>query len=130
MQIPIEDITVRRRARKKGDDLESLADSMRRYGLLNPITVNSRYVLIAGARRLEAARLLGWKTISATVIDETDKARELELELEENTQRVNLSDEELMSAFTRLERLKNPGILTRVWAAIVRFFKTLFPRHP
>ena len=130
MQIPIEDITVRRRARKKGDALESLADSMRRYGLLNPITVNSRYVLIAGARRLEAARLLGWKTISATVIDETDKARELELELEENTQRVNLSDEELMSAFTRLERLKNPGILTRVWAAIVRFFKTLFPRHP
>lgn len=127
MQIPLDDVKVKRRARKGNEDLEPLVDSLRRYGLLNPITVNSRYVLIAGARRLEAARRLGWKTISATVIDGTDPAGELELELEENTQRVNLSDDELMSAFARLERLRNPGILARIWAAIVRFFKSLFP---
>ena len=126
MQIAIDDIKVKRRARQQEEDIEPLMDSMRRYGLLNPVIVNSRNVLIAGARRLEAAKRLGWHTISATVLDSTDKVIELEIEIEENTQRANLTEQELMSAYTRLERFKNPNIFVRIWRAIVNFFKRLF----
>ena len=125
MQIPIDDIKTGRRARKAAEGIEPLMDSLKRYGLLNPITVNARYRLIAGARRLEAARRLGWRTINAVILEETDRALELELEIEENTQRVNLSDEELLAAFTRLERLKNSNILVRIWHAIAAFFKNI-----
>ncbi len=126
MQIPLEDITIKRRARKKMEDIEPLMDSMKRYGLLNPVTVNSRYVLIAGARRLEAAKCLGWRTINAIVLEGTDRVKELEIEIEENTQRSDFTDEELLSAYNRLEKLKNPNILVRIWRAIVKFFKSLF----
>lgn len=126
MQIAIDDIKVQRRARQQEVDIEPLMDSMRRYGLLNPVIVNSRNVLIAGARRLDAAKRLGWHTISATVLDSTDKVTELEIEIEENTQRANLTEQELLSAFTRLERIKNPNIFVRIWRAIVNFFKRLF----
>lgn len=126
MQIAIDDIKVKRRARQQEEDIEPLMDSMRRYGLLNPVIVNSRNVLIAGARRLEAAKRLGWHTISATVLDSTDKVTELEIEIEENTQRANLTEQELLSAYTRLERIKNPNIFVRIWRAIVNFFKRLF----
>jgi ParB family chromosome partitioning protein len=126
MQIAIDDIKVKRRARQQEGDIEPLMDSMRRYGLLNPVIVNSRNVLIAGARRLEAAKRLGWHTISATVLDSTDKVTELEIEIEENTQRANLTEQELLSAYTRLERIKNPNIFVRIWRAIINFFKRLF----
>lgn len=126
MQIALEDIKLKRRVRQKPTDIEALMDSMRRYGLLNPITVNSKFVLIAGQRRFEAAKRLGWRTINALVLDSTDKISELEIEIEENTQRSNFTDQELMAAYNRLERLRNPNILLRIWYAICDFFKSLF----
>jgi len=129
MQIALEDIKVKRRVRQKPEEIESLMDSMRRYGLLNPITVNSKYVLIAGQRRLEAAKKLGWHTINAVVLESTDRISELEIEIEENTQRSNFTDAELMAAYARLEKLRNPNIFVRIWRAIVGFFKGLFRPH-
>lgn len=126
MQIALEDIKVKRRVRQKPEEIESLMDSMRRYGLLNPITVNAKYVLIAGQRRLEAAKKLGWHTINAVVLESTDRISELEIEIEENTQRSNFTDAELMAAYSRLEKLRNPNIFVRIWRAIVGFFKGLF----
>lgn len=126
MQIPIANIRVNRRIREEPEDIESLMNSMKRYGLLNPITINSDNVLIAGRRRLEAARRLGWHMISANIIEATDRISELEMEIEENTQRSNFTDRELMDAYTRLERLRNPNIFIRIWRAIVAFFKALF----
>jgi len=126
MQIALEDIKVKRRVRQKPEEIESLMDSMRRYGLLNPITVNSRYVLIAGQRRLEAAKKLGWHTINAIVLESTDRISELEIEIEENTQRSDFTDTELMAAYARLEKLRNPNIFVRIWRAITGFFKGLF----
>lgn len=130
MQIALEDIKIRRRVRRKTEDIEALMDSMKRYGLLNPITINSKNVLIAGRRRFEAARRLGWRMINAVVVEDTDKITELELEIEENTQRSDFTDKELMEAYARLERLRNPNFLVRLWRAIVAFFKRLFsPRY-
>lgn len=126
MQVALEDIKIKRRVRQKPDDIEALMDSMRRYGLLNPITVNSKYVLIAGQRRYEAAKRLGWHTINVVVLDSTDRISELEIEIEENTQRSNFTDQELMAAYARLEKLRNPNIFLRIWYAIVNFFRRLF----
>ena len=69
MLIKIEDVIVKKRIRKNLGDLEPLKDSLRTYGLLNPITINSKYELVAGERRLEAAKALGWEEINAIVLD-------------------------------------------------------------
>ncbi len=126
MQIAIEDIRIRKRVRNNLENIEELMESMRHYGLLNPVTVTSNYVLIAGRRRLEAAKRLGWRSINATVLDDTDRISELELEIEENTQRSDFTDAELMAAYTRLEKLRNPNFLVRIWRAIAAFFRSLF----
>lgn len=47
--------------------VHELADSISKVGLLNPITVDKDYNLIAGLHRLEAVKLLGWTEIECTV---------------------------------------------------------------
>ena len=126
MQIPIEKIKVRQRARKEFIEIEELAESLNRVGLLNPIIVDQNKVLIAGQRRLEAAKKLGWKTIEARVLSVEDESLALDIEIEENVQRQQFSNEELLNAFTRLNRLKNPGFFVRIWRSIKAFFKRLF----
>lgn len=128
MQVALTDIKVKRRVREELYDIEELMDSMRRYGLLNPITLNSSMVLIAGQRRFEAAKRLGWTSINAVIVEHTDKITELELELEENTQRSNFTEQELLSGYARLEKLRNPGFFVKLWRAIVSFFRALFGR--
>jgi len=126
MQIEIASIRVRRRVRQRLDDIDQLAESLDRLGQLHPIVITKRRVLVSGRRRLEAAKTLGWTTIEASVLGRSDAARRLELEIEENVQRVPLSREEIASALERLERLRNPGFLRRIWNAIVAFFRRLF----
>lgn len=122
MIVKIEDIKVKRRIRKDLGDLEPLKDSLRIYGLMNPITLNSKYELVAGERRLQAAKELGWERINAVVLDSSvDKIHQLEMELEENNQRKEFTDEELLVGYKRLERLRNPSIFIR----ILNFFANL-----
>jgi ParB/Sulfiredoxin domain len=56
-------ITVGVRRRDDLGDLTGLMDSLRRVSLIHPIVVADDYTLIAGHRRLEAAKQLGWQTI-------------------------------------------------------------------
>lgn len=123
MLISINDIKVKNRVRKDLGNVEALKDSLKRYGLMNPITLNSRYELIAGQRRLEAAKQLGWTTIQANILERApDKIEQLEMELEENTQRSDFTDEELMAGYAALEKLRNPGFFRRLLNSIKNFF--------
>ena len=122
MLINIDEIKIKKRVRKDLGDLETLKDSLRRYGLLSPITINTRNELVAGQRRLESAKQLGWTTITANVVDAEDKIGQLEMELEENTQRVPFTDEELLAGYNALEKLKNPPLFTRIMNGIKNFF--------
>lgn len=67
--------------------VETLADSIREVGLLNPITVapssEGGFALVAGMHRLEACRLLGWDQISVTVVN-LDEQRRVIAECDEN----------------------------------------------
>ncbi len=61
--LPINEIIVEERFRKDLGDITSLADSMRRLGLIQPVVVNKEKRLVAGGRRLAAARELQWTHI-------------------------------------------------------------------
>jgi ParB family transcriptional regulator, chromosome partitioning protein len=129
VQVPINRIKVKRRVRKDPGDLDALAESMSTHGLLHPIVIGRRNELIAGGRRLAAAKRLGWKTINAVVVDVQDKAGKLELELEENIQRSALSPVELENGYARLDRMRRPCFLGRIGNAIRSFFYRLFHRY-
>jgi ParB family chromosome partitioning protein len=126
MQIAPEKVLIRRRVRHSLGNLEPLMESLKKYGQLNPIIINRKYELLAGRRRLEAARLLGWSQIQAVIIDSVTEKESLEIELEENVQRAALSDQELAEAFSRLERLSRPGFWRRLYSFLARLFAGLF----
>lgn len=126
MQMKLEDIVIKKRIRRNLGDLAPLMDSLKKYGLMNPVVVNRDRELIAGHRRYEAARRLGWRTVSVVVVETSEEEKMLEMEIEENTQRKNLTSDELADAYLRLDRLRNPGIFARIARAVRRFFRRLF----
>ena len=125
MQMAVADIVLNFRVRKNLGDINSLMDSMKRHGLLNPITVTKEGELIAGHRRLESARRLGWEYIDVVVLENQSAVDKLELEIEENVQRKALSPVELADAYKRLEKLRNPGFFKRLFDWLRSFFKRL-----
>jgi len=82
-------------------DLAELADSLREHGLVQPIVVRrreGRYQLIAGQRRLAAARTLGWQQVPARVL-EVDDRQMAEIAIVENLQRRDLDALEKAASF-------------------------------
>ena len=96
----------RSQPRKKFEEesLEELADSIRRFGVLQPILVKKtgrRYEIIAGERRWRASRKAGLREIPAIVREYSDQET-VELSLIENIQREDLNPIEEARAFKRL----------------------------
>lgn len=112
--VEMQRIRVANRVRKDLGDIQSLAESIREHGLLNPLVITSSYELVAGHRRLEAARRLGWRVIQCRIVDTTDPTALLQIEMEENTARKQFSPDELADALTRLDRLRNPPWYRRI----------------
>ena len=90
MQVNIDRIQVNSGRREAlPDAVRELADSISAVGLLNPITVDRDYILIAGLHRLEAAKLLGWAEIECNVSSLEGLQAEL-AEIDENFVRADL----------------------------------------
>lgn len=86
------------------DALLELADSIRQYGILQPLIVQRKkeyYEIIAGERRWRAAKLAGLKEVPA-IIKEFSPQEVVEISLIENIQRENLNPIEEAVAFKRL----------------------------
>jgi ParB family transcriptional regulator, chromosome partitioning protein len=66
----VHSIQVGDRVRRELGDIDSLAASICDIGLLHPIIITSEGKLLAGLRRLEAARRLGWATIRVRVVED------------------------------------------------------------
>ena len=107
--------------RKKFDEdaLQELADSIKQFGLLQPILVQDRkdyYEIIAGERRWRAAKIAGLKEIPVIVREYTDQEI-VEISLIENIQREDLNPIEEALAYKRLLeefQLKQDEVAERV----------------
>ena len=86
------------------DTLQELADSIKQFGLLQPILVQDRktyYEIIAGERRWRAAKLAGLKEVPVIIRDYTEQEI-VEISLIENIQREDLNPIEEAQAYKRL----------------------------
>jgi ParB family chromosome partitioning protein len=99
----IDQIQIGFRYRKDLGDLRSLADSIGEVGLLHPVVVTLEGRLIAGQRRLEACRSLGWTEIAVTVVDLLQAARG---EAHENFVRKDLLPSEIVALKRAIEPLE------------------------
>ena len=85
--------------------LEELAESIRTFGLIQPLTVraksNGKYQIISGERRYRAARLAGLEMVPAYIRDASDQGM-LEMAIVENIQRENLDPIEVAMSYQRL----------------------------
>ncbi|OGF15734.1 MAG: hypothetical protein A2W00_01895 [Candidatus Eisenbacteria bacterium RBG_16_71_46] len=113
-ELPVEEIGAnpfQPRARFDDDAIQELANSIKSSGVLQPILVRTQgadgYQLVAGERRLRAARIAGLMTIPAVVRDVPDKEM-MELALIENIQRENLNPIEESKAYQAL--IKEVGL--------------------
>src|SRR5512138_3066170 len=98
-----------RQPREKFDieELENLAASIREHGIIQPLVVSpgrsGLYILIAGERRLQAARKAGLQTVPVVIRHATDQQL-LELALIENVQRADLNAIEEAEAYQHLAK--------------------------
>ena len=96
----------RMQPRKKFDEdaLQELAESIKQYGLIQPIVVkknNDYYEIVVGERRWRAARIAGLKEVPV-IIKEYDNKESMEIAIVENLQREDLNPIEEAEAYRRL----------------------------
>lgn len=96
----------RNQPRKNFDEdlLQELADSIKQYGIIQPLIVQKRedyYEIIAGERRWRAAKIAGLKEVPVIIKDYTDREI-VEIALIENIQRADLNPIEEAQAYQRL----------------------------
>lgn len=102
--------------RKEMDEnsLKDLASSIKKYGILQPLIVTKveketptgliyEYQLVAGERRLRAAKIVGLPSVPVIIKEPTEKEK-LEISIIENVQRENLNPIEKAEAFSRLSK--------------------------
>lgn len=106
----IDDIMVIERQRRNLGDIEGLADSISRVGLIHPIVIDDRGILLAGERRLNACRMLGMTEVSVRVFRDLSEIEKKEIELEENIRRKGLEWVEEVIAKRELDDLKRKVI--------------------
>ena len=101
------------------EQLEELAESIRNYGVLQPIMVQKKgdlYEIIAGERRWRAAKMAGLKEVPV-IIRDFDRQKKMEISLIENVQRSDLNPIEEAMAYRQLIEefgLKQEEIAERV----------------
>lgn len=96
------------------EELRDLANSIREFGILQPLLVSKieqesefgqsvRYELIAGERRLKAAKMLGLPTVPVIIKNAAPEIEKLEMAVIENIQRTDLNPIESARAMARLQ---------------------------
>ncbi len=109
VEIPVDQIVPNPRQPRmemNDEELQGLADSIREHGVLQPLVVShdqhsGQYVLVAGERRLRAARMARLEAVPVVIRQTSDQQR-LELALIENVQRADLTPLETAEAYHHL----------------------------
>jgi len=125
--VPLDKIHWNKRFREDLGDIESLTASIREKGIIQPITVTPDFELLAGERRVTAARAAGLTEIPALLRAKTDAVDAREIELLENIARKDFEWPERASLTAEIDRLlreKNLDWSTRQTAAFLERSKT------
>ena len=113
-KIPIKDIVIEHRFRKDESDPSDLVASMKKLGLLHPIVLAEGNRLVAGYRRLKAAKKLKWRKIPYRLAIKIDDALKLlQAERDENTCRKDLLPSEAVALGKEIEKLEKPEAAKR-----------------
>jgi ParB family transcriptional regulator, chromosome partitioning protein len=111
-KIAVEEITANRNQPRQHFDkqaLDQLAESIKNYGVLQPLVVMPKangYEIIAGERRWRASQLAGLKKVPA-IVRTAEELEQLEIAIVENVQRVDLSPLEQSVSIERLHQQFN-----------------------
>jgi len=113
VQLPVDQLVPNPGQPRKNFDeteLQELADSIKTYGIIQPIIAanagDGTYIIIAGERRTRAAKLAGLSAVPVIIRDYTDQ-KKLEISLIENIQRSDLNPIEEAAAFKNLMDFSN-----------------------
>ncbi len=101
----LEEITVGERFREDFGDLSELVESIKSKGIIQPLSVDSNMVLLAGGRRFAAATQLGLPTVPVIVRDYVDEIDSREIELMENIYRKDFTWVEQAQLVKRIDTL-------------------------
>jgi ParB family transcriptional regulator, chromosome partitioning protein len=124
LKVRIEDIIVKRRIRTEIGDISDLMESISKYGLLNPVTVDESMELLAGFRRLEACRTLGMTEIECRVVPVHSDIDKLLVEADENLTRKDLTVNEIGRYENEKRYLQARGLeKVRLW--LIRLFRMI-----
>ncbi len=119
-QVAVSDIQINQRVRRDLGNIAELKESIRKFGLINPIIVDQHFNLIAGHRRLEAVRALGFDYIEVRILHSSKRNLLLKIELEENLHRKDFTERELQEGKDTLKKLEHPSIFIRIFRLIKR----------
>ena len=110
MDLAIQEIRIGKRYRKELGDLDGLKGSIQEVGLLHPVVISEGRALVAGRRRVEACKQLGWSRIPVHVVSLNDPLRG---EFHENAVRKAFTPSERVTIARALEPLEQESAKKR-----------------
>lgn len=126
--VDIEKVKVGDRIRKDMGNLEELSEDIKKNGLINPPVVTPDYELIAGERRLQAMKNLGYKQVEVRVMTVENAEHKLNLEINENENRKDFNKAERIEYARQLERIERVKAKEREKAGVAIDPRENFPQ--
>lgn len=103
----IDEIIVKDRIRKDTGGMMELINDIKANGLINPVTINTDHVLLAGYRRLTACKALGMEDIPVHMVSTENEEQDLKIEISENENRKEFTMTERLDYARRLQRIES-----------------------
>ena len=103
----VDEIIVKDRIRKDSGGMMELINDIKANGLINPVTINTDHVLLAGYRRLTACKALGMTDIPVHMVSTKSEEQDLKVEISENEIRKEFTMTERLDYARRLERIES-----------------------
>ncbi|AHH12759.1 Chromosome partitioning protein parB [Borrelia hermsii YBT] len=128
MLIDLEQIKIKRRIRQNVGDTTTLKESIKKHGLIYPIIIDKNKNLVAGFRRYQVLKELGYKEVDVKVIPIEDKKTLLEIELDENNARKSFTKSEAEAGEEQLKNYSEKNIIIRFLNLITFKIKKIFKR--